>query len=110
MLSRTFFTIAKKNISKNLTRLFCTKTEGLKNILKSEIDHEEKNYSPVDQADLKTFFQNSKFNFTESENSTRMELRKSLGNYEVVVNFSAKPPFPQEEAANYENEDEKRNI
>lgn len=71
--------------------------EGLKNILKSEIKHEETNYSPVDEAELKTFFNNTQFNFVDKPDSLNMELRKTQGNFEVIVNFQAKPPLPQEE-------------
>ena len=80
------------------TRGFATvNVEGLKNILKSEVNHEETNYSPVDQNELKTFFQNTKFQFVDQENSLNLELRKTQGNFEVIVNFQAKPPIPQDE-------------
>jgi len=71
--------------------------EGLKKILKEEMTHEQQNYSPVDNSELKTFFQNTKFTLVDQPNSINLELRKSHGNYDVVVNFQAKPPIPQEE-------------
>ena len=86
--------------SKFNTRGFATvNLDGLKNILKSEINHEETNYSPVDQADMKTFFKNTNFQFVDKEDSLNLELKKTHGNFEVIVNFQAKPPIPQEENA-----------
>jgi complement component 1 Q subcomponent-binding protein len=103
MLNRTF-----QLLNRNLTkRHFSAKIDGLKKILTSEIDHEKGNYSPVDQADLETFFKNSNFKFAESDNTTKMELRKSEAGYDIIVNFAAKPPFPQDEAAP-ENPEEKQ--
>jgi hypothetical protein len=75
---------------------FAKSIDGLKNILKSEIAHEEQNYSPVDKNELKQFFNNTKFQFIDKENSLNMELKKKEGPYEVVVNFQAKPPLPSE--------------
>jgi complement component 1 Q subcomponent-binding protein len=106
MLTRTF-SLLRRNITKTNIRLFSAKVDGLKKIISSEIDHEEKNYSPVDQGDLDSFYKNSNFKFTESDNSTRMELTKSESGYDIIINFSAKPPFPQEEAAP-ENQEEKQ--
>lgn len=83
--------------------------DGLKNILKSEINHEETNYSPVDQSELKTFFQNTKFQFVDKEDSLNLELKKTQGNFDVVVNFQAKPPIPQDEQ-NQQDGEEKSNL
>ena len=72
--------------------------EGLKKILKEEIQHEENNYAPVDASELKTFYQNTKFALVDQPNSINLELRKTHGNFDVIVNFQAKPPIPQDEA------------
>jgi hypothetical protein len=103
-LGKQAFTINAKDMAKYLSFnkctqsfSFATKTESIANILKSEINHEETNYSPVDQNELKTFFQNTKFEFVDKEDSLNMELKKTQGNYEVLINFQAKPPMPQEE-------------
>jgi hypothetical protein len=85
-------------LSKIPLRSFSTfKVDSLKNILKSEIKHEETNYTPVDQNELNQFLQSTKFQFKELENSTKMELRKIENNMEIIVNFQAKPPTPQPE-------------
>jgi hypothetical protein len=97
MLTKIFFSLRKTQRFPSLMKSFSTKTEGLKTILKQEIEYEEKNYSPVDKAELTQFYKTSGFNFTEKENTPRMELSKSVGNYDVIVNFLAKPPIPQEE-------------
>lgn len=104
MLTRTF-QLLRRNITKSSLKTFSANVDGLKKIVNSEIDHEEKNYSPVDQGDLDSFFKNSGYKFTEVENSTRMELTKSEAGYDIVINFSAKPPFPQDENAPENPED-----
>jgi hypothetical protein len=107
MLSK-FFSNIKTTQSQTLTRFFSTKTDGLKNILKQEIEYEEKNYTPVDKGELSTFYKSSGFSFKEHENTPRMELTKTVGNFEVIVNFLAKPPIPQEETqGENQNENEK---
>jgi hypothetical protein len=106
MLTRTF-QLLRRNIVKTNIKLFSAQVDGLKKIVNSEIEHEEKNYSPVDQGDLDSFFKNSNFKFTESDNSTKMQLSKSESGYDIIINFSAKPPFPQEESAP-ENQEEKQ--
>jgi hypothetical protein len=78
-------------------RSFAVNVDGLKNILKSEVNHEETNYSPVDQSELKTFFQNTKFQFVDKEDSLNLELKKTHGNFDIMINFQAKPPIPQDE-------------
>jgi len=89
---------------------FATKTDSISNILKSEINHEETNYSPVDQNELKTFFQNTKFEFVDKEDSLNMELRKTTGNFEIIINFQAKPPMPQDENPQEGEEKSKNKI
>jgi hypothetical protein len=92
-------------------RFFATKTDGLKSMLKQEIEYEEKNYTPVDKAEMNTFYKSSGFNFSEKESSARMELTKTVGNYDIIVNFLAKPPMPQEEGQpEGANENEKGNY
>lgn len=71
--------------------------DGLKNILKSEISHEESNYQPVDQNELKTFFQNTKFSLHDSPDSLNVDLKKTVDNFDVIVNFQAKAPIPTDE-------------
>ncbi len=115
MFKRTFESALKtvKSGSKfsrmNLSRGFSVNLDGLRNILKSEVNHEESNYSPVDQNELKTFFNNTKFQFVDQENTLNMELRKTQGNFEVIVNFQAKPPMPQEEQEG-EGQEKSKNI
>jgi hypothetical protein len=89
---------------------FASKSDSIVNILKSEINHEETNYSAVDQNELKTFFQRTKFEFVDKEDSLNMELRKTQGNYEVIINFQAKPPMPQEETQTQQEGEEKSKI
>jgi len=62
----------------------------LKDIVKQEIDHEEKNYEAVSAEDKNTFLSNSGFTFEEVPNSTLMTLKKTKGNVEVTVYFQAR--------------------
>jgi hypothetical protein len=108
MLSRNFITNLKnfnKKISKSSLRYFTTNTSPLKSILKEEINSEEKNYSPVDKAELNQFFQSTKFEFVETS-STKMELKKTDNGTEITIRFFSKPPMPgndQEENSNQED-------
>lgn len=102
MLSRRGFSFVKKSILKQFSKTFTSK-QGLIDILNSEIQHEKKNYSAVDANDMKTFSESTKFNFSEKENSTRLELTKNEGDNVVTVNFGSRAPVPQ-------MEDEKGNI
>lgn len=99
MLSRNLFSqLRRVNFFNNpARRFFAFKYQSFKEILKSEVNHEETNYTPVDKTELNQFFNSTKFQFIESETSTKMELKKIDGNNEVIVNFYAKPPTPQTE-------------
>ncbi len=83
-----------KNHAKNLFKIFPTKNftsiTSLKDIVKQEIDHEEKNYEAVSSEDKNTFLQNSGFIFEEKQNSTLMTLKKTKGNYDILVSFLAR--------------------
>ena len=97
-----------KNMFKTLvpSRGFSTaKVDGLKAILTNEINHEETNYSPVDQSEMKTFLSSTKFQFVDQPDSLVLELSKSQGNYDITINFHARPPNPQDDQV--ENEQEK---
>jgi hypothetical protein len=96
MLSRRGFSIMKKSIIKQFSKTFAGR-QGLIDILNSELQHEKKNYSPVDANDMKTFSESTKFTFSEKENSTRLELTKTEGDNVVTVNFGARAPVPQME-------------
>lgn len=101
--------IIKSHLKMNIiipSRSFAT-YDDLKKVLKSEINHEETNYSPVDKNELKTFFQNTKFQFTEKENSLNLELSKTHDNYEIIVTFQAKPPVPNEQNPEEQSNDDK---
>ena len=93
MLSNKFINITKSAVSKfalfkSLPKsLFSTK---ITDVVKMEIDHEEKNYAPVSSEDKNTFLSNSGFKFDDSTNTTQMQLKKTKGNYEVVVTFQAR--------------------
>lgn len=101
MISRNFLSKLKgvsSILNKFPIRGFAnSNTDSLKNILKSEIKHEEINYTPVDQNELNQFFQSTKFQFKEYENSSKMELNKTENNLDIIIIFTAKPPSPQPE-------------
>jgi hypothetical protein len=82
------------NLFKNVPFKTFATSNSLKDIVKQEIDHEEKNYEAVSAEDKNTFLSNSGFSFAETANSTLMTLKKTKGNYEITVNFQARPPAP----------------
>jgi len=96
------------SINKSISKLFSFKTDKLKDILNNEIKYERENYSPVDENEIKQFKNSTKFVFVESQIKTKMELRKIEGNYEVIVNFNARPPVNQEEEQ--QNQEQESNI
>lgn len=107
MISKRLSSILSKNSTRMLFNLRVVRNfsaDNLKNILNSEIEHEEKNYEPVSASDKKTFFNNSKFDFVEEENSAKMVLKKTQNGYDVQVIFSAKSPTPEEEGENKEQQ------
>lgn len=109
MLSRNFLYNFKNfnkkiSLSKNLSlKYFALNKTSLKSVLKSEINSEEKNYSPVDSSELNQFYQSTKFEFLE-KNSTKMELKKVQNETNITIRFYSKPPMPSNE-----NEEENSN-
>lgn len=99
MLKRSISFLNKSMIKFSSVRRFSTSSnlDKLASILNQEISHEEKNYQAVEKSELERFFKDTKFEFVDKEDSTRMELRKSHGNFDVVVNFTARAPNMQEE-------------
>jgi hypothetical protein len=126
MIIKSFLDLSKKTILVNGRReksriifnnyplkFFANKSlESLQNVLKSEINHEENNYSPVDQNELITFFNKTKFEFKEKENSIDMELRKTQGNFELIINFQAKAPTLEDDVDQKQDDsqDKSKNI
>jgi|LauGreDrversion4_2_1035121.scaffolds.fasta_scaffold2164877_2 hypothetical protein len=77
------------NIAGN--RYFSTKAaENLKRSLEKEITYEETNYQSVSNEDQQKFLKDNGFSFSERENSTQLELRKTIDNLEVYITFQAK--------------------
>ncbi len=92
--------VLKRNftsINKAVIRSFSIKTDKLREIISNEIKYEKENYASVDENEISQFKSSTKFEFVEKDDKTKMELRKREGNYEVIVNFNAKPPMNQEE-------------
>ncbi len=118
MIRRTFEQ-ALKNFKPSFTKGFKSFTpmrafstvnlDGLRNILKSEVNHEETSYSPIDQNELKQFFSESKFQFVDKPDSLNLELKKTHDKFDVIVNFQAKPPMPQDEQAPEEGQEKSNN-
>jgi hypothetical protein len=112
MLSRNFLSNLKnfnKKISKNSLRYFANNTNSLKSVLKEEINSEEKNYSPVDSAELNQFYQSTKFEFVE-KNSTLMELKKNNEGTDITIRFYSKPPMPSNDQEENSNQEDAGNL
>ena len=90
-LFQTSSTLLKRmNIFKMVPSKSFVSVNGLLDIVKQEIDHEEKNYEPVSAEDKNTFLTNSGFKFEEVQNTTKMILSKKTKEYEVSVIFFAR--------------------
>jgi hypothetical protein len=88
---------SSRNLLKCLPfKSFSSNTKNLKDVITQEIDHEEKNYEPVNIEDKNNFFKNSGFSFADKDTSTTMTLKKVVDNFEVHVSLQAKPPSPNE--------------
>jgi len=119
MITRRIFQASKTalirmNLFKNIPFKNFAKVNALKDIVKQEIEHEQKNYEAVSNEDKNTFLTNSGFAFEEVPNSTIMTLKKTQGNYDICINFQARPPAPTNDEAQQDqqenNEQEKSNF
>jgi hypothetical protein len=97
MLSRTIRTIVKLANNKNFLKLatqrcFATTkgSENLKKCLDKEITYEESNYQPVSTEDSTKFLKENGFSYHEHENTTQLELKRTVDNMEVRVVFTAR--------------------
>lgn len=83
-------------------------SQKLIDILNSEVNHEETNYSSIEASELKSFCDRHNFEYKQpSGNKLDLELVKTEGDYKMAINFRAKPPIPAEEEAEGE---EKSNL
>ena len=108
MLSRILSTTTK-HLIKSHFKPFSAK-QNLINCFKQEYDHEEKEYKPISSEEKKIFLEQSGFEFIESATSSRMELRKKTGNYEVSICYFARAPMPEEEENQQEPEEGPSNM
>jgi len=77
---------------------------NLMNCFKQEFEFEEKEYKPISSEEKKLFFNQSGFEFIESQTSARMELKKKVNGFDVSVCYHARCPMPEEEEG--ENKEE----
>jgi complement component 1 Q subcomponent-binding protein, mitochondrial len=78
--------------------------DNLVNIFTQEIEHEEKEYKPISPNEKQTFFDNSGFKFIDSQNSSRMQLQKTVNDFQVNISYFPKPPPEEEEENNTEQQ------
>ena len=71
-------------INKSIARFSTYNTDKLRNIINNEIKYEKENYSPVDENEIRQFKSSTKFEFSETQNTTKMELRKIENNLEEI--------------------------
>ena len=73
------------------TRNFSTKGfDNLKKALENEISYEETNYQNVSNEDTHKFLKDNDFTFSDKENTTQLELKKTVNNLNVYITFQAK--------------------
>ena len=80
----------KLNIFKLISLKTFTSRNSLRDKMQQEIEHEVKNYEPVNAEDKNAFLTKSGFHFGESPNSTALTLQKTLNNYEIKISFQAR--------------------
>lgn len=78
--------------------------DNLLNCFKQELEYEEKEYKPISAEEKKLFFNQSGFEFIESQTSARMELKKKVNGFDVSVCYHARSPMPEEENEGKEEE------
>lgn len=106
---RNFLTLNKKNFTNNKTfaKFFSVKSDNLKETIDKELKYEKESYEPINEKEMKDFKASSNFEIVDLEDKTKIELRKTEGNYEVIVSFNARPPIEQEDEQ--KNQDEESN-
>lgn len=92
-----------------LNRGFSTKARTeLISLFQKEIEYEQKEYKPISKEEKTAFFQNTGFSLIDDSKNTKLELKKSLNNYDVSIIYYARPPLPQNEES--ENNEEPSNF
>lgn len=71
--------------------------DNLINCFTDEIKHEEQEYKPISEEEKKVFFKNSGFEFIESKTASKMELKKTAGDFNINVVYHARAPMPSQE-------------
>lgn len=71
--------------------------DNLINCFTDEIKHEEHEYKPISEEEKKVFYKNSGFEFIESKTASKMELKKTAGDFHINVIYHARTPMPSQE-------------
>jgi hypothetical protein len=106
MLKRIINTGIKSLKLNKSIKYFSTSRNNLVNCFKKEIDYEETEYKPISDEEKKVFFKNSGFEFIESSTSSRMELKKTVGEFHVSLVYNARAPMPQDEESQKQQSEE----
>lgn len=93
----------KASLLTSVYRSFSSKN-NLLNAFSSEIEYEEKEFKPISKEEKQAFFDNSGFKFIEAENSARLQLQKTVGDFEVKICYFARSPLPEDQEDNQESE------
>lgn len=108
---RNIIKLNKRSFTNNklITRYFSVKPDKLSETINEELKYEIQNYEPINEKEMKDFKASSNFEIVETENKLKTELKKTVGDYEVIVYFNARPPIEnEEEQKNPEDEDESK--
>ena len=90
--------------------MFFSSKDNLINCFSQELEYEEKEYKPISDEEKKVFFQNSGFEYIESSNSTRMQLKKTVDGFVVDIHYHARSPMPEEESSENQEENVPSNM
>lgn len=96
--------IKSSNLHKTLSFNFSSRN-SLSTCFKNELEFEEKDYKPISEEEKKVFFKNSGFEFIESKDNARMELKKQSGDFQINIVYHARAPLPADEEANKQGEE-----
>ena len=68
------------------------RSQGLSNALNYEIKNLEDNYVAPDTSEKEAFLNTNRWVLFEKNDKSWMELRKSIGEFDISVRFASKPP------------------
>ncbi|EKX73410.1 conserved hypothetical protein [Theileria equi strain WA] len=82
------------NFVRNATRCFSAESSKLLQVIQGEIHHEKSNYEAP--STVKAFLDKKEWTFAEKDGDVNMTLKKTVGDFDVTVDFQLVSPFETE--------------